>query len=77
MFQFAAAGIVVGEAGLRLTVSLRNNRQRRNGYRRLVAPRTQPTRDNLPVILSEGEDQAQPGELPGNDDEWARLSAQR
>lgn len=39
----------------------------------LVALKTQPIRGILPVTLKEGKDQTQSGELPENDDNWARL----
>lgn len=54
MFRSASERIVVMGARLRPAVSLLNNRQRRYEYRLLVAPRTQPTREILPVKLREG-----------------------
>lgn len=58
MFPSAPEGVVIREAGHRLTISLLNNKQQKYELRLLTAPITQPTRDILPVTVWEGEEQA-------------------
>lgn len=68
-FTSAQAGIVVRDEGLRPAISLVNKKQHRYRFRLLAGPRSQLTRDILPVPLREREDQAQPGELSVGDDD--------
>lgn len=70
MFRTAPRVAAVSEAGLWPAVLLLNNSQLRYSYVLLAVPQSQSTRDILPVMLREGEEQLQPVELADGDNNW-------
>lgn len=75
--QSSLVGVVVREADLRPALSVLNNRQWRYGLRLLAAPKTQSTRDILPLILQEGKEQSQSWEQSVDNITWKRPSKAR
>ncbi|POS88401.1 hypothetical protein EPUL_000062 [Erysiphe pulchra] len=69
MFRTAPVEVIVKEVGLRPSVSLWNNRQRRYAQRLLTLPKDIVLREILPETLREGDAYAQPGEQ-GSNLEW-------
>lgn len=77
MLLSAPVGVVLGVTGLQPAVSLLNNRQQRYNLRLLAAPRTQPRKEILPVILCKGKEKGQLGEQPEDGDVWISASRAR
>lgn len=77
MFPSVPTGIVPREAWLRQAMCFLNNRQRWYGYRLLTASVTQPTCDLLPATLRGGDEQAQLGDQPEGNNQWAQLGGRK
>ena len=76
-FRTTPIGPLLREAGLEPAETALDNRQRRYTARLLTLPEGHPGTKILPVSFRDGDRQAQPGEQPPGDREWAESGKPR